>query len=227
MTILGTIDIRDWDLGCFLTLGAEVVYYVIDGDTRAQYVIDLSSIDTDIPRFGNKIPCFFDTPEDPYQDYILPSFVFKRNGYTPAFDRQSYVGVVARAPAKDASKIVLPDGRVGWSKYEIQRRGDPYNISYDLLILARRRHELGLMLGYVMERMRIPWFSFKVIDSLGDVRHYDAGDMGYSNSSELADIADRTQSEMMSFTVNAEIDTFNDIASPAMVDPRFTISSVG
>lgn len=227
MTILGTLDIRDWDLGCFFTLGAEVVYYSIDGGLRAQYVVDVDGVNTDIPRFENKIPCFFDTPEDPYQDYILPSFVFKRTSYNPAFDRQPYVGTVARAPAKDATKIVLPDGRVGWSKYETQRRGDPYDIPYDFAVLARRKQELNVMLGYVMRVMRIPWFEFKVVDSLGDVRHYDAGDMGYSNTSELADIADRTQSEMLSFTARAEVDTFDDIASPAMVDPRYTVQSVG
>lgn len=227
MTVIGTVDIRDWDLGCYLTIGAEIVTYSIDGGTRAQYVVDVPGLNTDIPRFQNKVPCFFDAPEDPYQDYILPSFVFKRNGYEPAFDRQPYAGTVARGPAKDAELITLPNGVTGWSKYETQVRGDPFNISYDFAILGRRSQEKNVMLQYVMKTMRIPWFSFKIVDSLGDVRYYDAGDMNYSNTSELADLADRTQSEMMSFTVRAEVDTFEERVSSAMIDPRYTIQSIG
>ena len=224
MTILGTLSIRDWDLGCFLTLGAELITYTIDGGVRGQYVVDIPTINTGMDRFQNKIPVFFDTPEDPYQDYILPSFIFKQNSLTPAFYRQPYAGTVARGPSHDAIPITLPTGETGWSKYETQRRGDPYDISYDLNIYARRGQVKNLMIGYVMRVMRIPWFEFKVIDSIGDVRYYDAGEISISNTSELADIADRTQSYTFSFTVRAEIDTFDDAVSTAMVDPRTTVS---
>lgn len=221
LTILGIVSLRDWDLGCFLTLGSELVYYNIDGDTRAQYVVNVVGVQNLTDRFDGKIPVFFDTPEDPYQDFILPSFVFRQGSLTPAFDRQAFAaGVVARAPAKDAVEITLPDGRVGYSKYDTQLRADPYDIQYDLTLFARRKQELNLMLAYVMKIMRPPWFEFKVIDSLGDVRHYDAGEMSFSNTSELADLADRTQSQTVSFVVRAEVDTFDDVSSPAMTDPR-------
>lgn len=223
MTILGTLSIRDWDIGCYITLGSEIVTYTIDGDTRGQYVVDITGIDSEITRFQNKVPVFFDAPEDPYQDFILPSFVFKRNSFRVAFDRQPYAGTVARGPSHDAIPVTLPTGETGWSKYEVQRRGDPYDISYDLNIYGRRRVEANLMLAHVMRVMRAPWFEFKVVDSLGDVRYYDAGEMDISNTSELADIADRIQSETFSFMVHAEIDTFEDVVSPAMVDPRVTM----
>ena len=221
MTILGTVGIREFDTGCFLTLGAEVVNYQVDNDIRAQYVVGITGLFNLVERFDYKVPVFFDTPEDPYQDFILPSFVFRQSSMTPAFDRQPFsAGVVARAPAKDAEKIVLPDGRVGYSKYETQLRGDPFDIQYDLTVYGRLRQEMVLMLAHVMKVMRAPWFEFKVIDSLGDVRHYDAGEMSFSNTSELADIADRTQSETVSFLVHAEIDTFDEKVSPAMIYPR-------
>jgi hypothetical protein len=223
MTILGTLSIRDWDIGCYLTLGSEIVTYTIDGDTRAQYVVDIAGIDSEVTRFQNKVPVFFDAPEDPYQDFILPSFVFKRNSFRVAFDRQPYACAVARGPSHDAIPVTLPTGETGWSKYEVQRRGDPYDISYDLNIYGRRRVEANLMLAHVMRVMRAPWFDFKVVDSLGDVRYYDAGEMDISNTSELADIADRIQSETFSFMVHAEIDTFEDVVSPAMTDPRVTM----
>lgn len=221
MTILGRVDIRDWDIGCYLSLGAELITYQIDGDSRAQYVVDIPNILNDIERFQGKIPVFFDTPEDPYQNYILPSFVFKQNDYTPAFDRQPLAGVVARVPSPDADPVHGKDGKIlGYTKYVSQLRADPYDITYDLQVLARRKDELMWMVQHVMKRMRPPWFSFKIIDSLGDVRNYDAGDMTFSNTSELADIADRTASWAISFTVRGEIDTFDDVGSVAMIDPR-------
>jgi hypothetical protein len=221
MTILGEVGIMDFDFGCFLTLGAEEVRYAIDGDVRAQYVTEVPGVLSGVDRFQDKVPLFFDNPEDPYQDFILPSFVFSNTSMTPAFDRQAFAaGVVARAPAKDAQEIVLPDGRVGYTKYETQLRADPYDIQYDLNIYGRLRQEMVLMLNHVMRKMRPPWFEFKVIDSLGDVRHYDAGEMSFSSTSELADIADRTQSMTVSFLVRAEIDTFEETVSPAMLYPR-------
>jgi hypothetical protein len=218
MTIIGTLDIRDFDIGCMLTIGAEVIYYSIDGSQRAQYVVDIPAINSDIARFQNKIPVFFDSPEDPFQDYILPSFVFETSSMNDAFDRQPYAGTVARAPAKDAVPIYTEYG-IGYSKYEDQIRPDPYDISFDLKIYAERKQEVKIMVGYVMKRMRAPWFNFKVVDSLGEVREYDAGELSYSNSSELADIADRTANWTMSFVVRAEIDTFDGVCSPAMIDP--------
>lgn len=225
MTILGTVDIRDFDLGCFLSLGAELSQFVIDGESRNQYVVEVPGVDTDLERFQGKIPVFFDAPEDPYQDFILPSFVFRKNDYTPAYERQPLTGTVARAPAPGAEKIVLANGMVGWSAYVEQLRGDPYDITYDLTIHGRRAMELNRMLKFVMVKMRPPWFCFKVIDSLGDVRYYDAGEMSFSNTSELADIADRTQSSTVSFTVRAEIDTWEDVPYSSMYDPRLRVQS--
>jgi hypothetical protein len=79
------------------------------------------------------------------------------------------------------------------------------------------------MVSHVMKKMRPPYFNFKVVDSLGDVREYDAGDMSYSNASELADIADRTAAWTLSFTVRGEIDTFDGICSPSMTDPYYSV----
>lgn len=224
MTVIGTLDVRDFDLGCMLTIGAEIVYYSIDGDFRAQYVVDVDGVNTDIDRFQNKVPAFFDSPEDAYQDYILPCFVFKSNSMNDAFNRQPYAGTVGRAPSKDAIPIYGDNGIIiGYNKYEEQIRPDPYDIGFDLMIYARRKQELNRMVSHVMKKMRPPYFNFKVVDSLGDVREYDAGDMSYSSASELADIADRTAAWTLSFTVRGEIDTFDGICSPSMTDPYYSV----
>ena len=227
MTVIGTVDIRDIDLGCFLTIDAEVVYYSVDGSNRAQYVIGVDGVDTDISRFQNKVPVFFDTPEDEYQDFILPSYVFKQNSFVNAPYRQPYAGTVGRAPAKDAVPFYGEGGVIiGYSKYEEQVRPDPYDVSYDLLIYSSRKQDLNCMSRYAIRKMKPPWFNFKIIDSIGDVREYDAGEVSISNASELTDIADRTASWIMSFQVRTEVDTFDDICSPSMTDPRPSVQKM-
>lgn len=220
MTILGTVDIRDFDLGCFVTLGSRLVTYLIDGEYRGQYVVDVAGINTQLSNFQNSVPVYFEEGEDTHVDYILPSFVFKKTSFVPAFERHPVAGTLARAPAKDAEPVIV-DGRIiGYTRYDEQVRADPYDMSYDLTINARRMQENVMMVKHVMEKMRPPWFNLKVIDSLGDVREYDAGEVSYSNSSELADIADRVAAWTFSFTVRADIDTYDDICSPSMTDPR-------
>ncbi len=66
-----------------------------------------------------------------------------------------------------------------------------------------------------MEDFIPPWFVFKVVDSLGDVRHYDARDVSISNVSELVDIADRMVGYTISFTARAEIDIYDERIYPA------------
>jgi len=220
VTVIGTMSLRDWDLGCFLTIGAYTTTYEIDGSLRAAYICDVPRVNSGLERFDNKVPVFFDAPEDPYQDFILPSLVFKQNDLSPAFDRQPYAHMVARGPAKDAEVITLEDGTVGYSRYETQVRGDPYDITYDLNIWAKEKSVANWIMAYVMKKLRPPWFNFKVVDSLGDVRYYDAGELTFSNTAELADIAERYASYTLSYTVRSEIDTFDEIVSPAMVDPR-------
>lgn len=222
MSILGTVNLRDWDEGCFKTLDAEIAHYQVDGDTRAIYACDVPYLESGFTDIDNKVPCQFQDPEDVYQLFRLPCFQFRQNDLTPAFDRRSWYGWVARAPARDATKIVLADGRVGYDKYDNQWRATQFDITYDCMVLARRRQEALLMLNYVLRRFIPPWFIFKVVDSKGDVRQYDAGEVTISNTSELADIAERTVSYTISFTVRAEVDLHDDRTLPSMIDSHVT-----
>ena len=72
------------------------------------------------------------------------------------------------------------------------------------------------MLHYALRHFLPPSFIFKVIDSLGDVREYDALEVGISETSELADIADRTVGWTISFTVRAEIDLHDPVILPGV-----------
>lgn len=220
MTIFGTLSIRDWDRGCYLTLETEVVMYTVDGAQRGQHVIDVPGLDSGLTQFDGKVPVFFDSPEDVYQNFVLPCVVFKQNDMTPAFDRQPWYTWLGRAPAKGATEITLPDGTKGYDRYENQWRATPFDISYDCTLMTRRKQEANLVLMYALRRFIPPWFIFKVIDNLGDVREYDAGDMSISNVSELVDIAERMAGWTISFTVRGEIDIHDDHEEPAMIDPQ-------
>ena len=222
MTILGTLNFRDWDAGAMKTIGAEIEHYNVDGETRAIYACEVPYLESGFADIDNKVPCQFQDPEDVYQPYHLPCFQFRQNDMSPAFDRQPWYTWVARAPSKDATKITLADGTVGYSKYDRQWRGTPFDITYECLVLARRRQEALLMLQYALRHFIPPWFIFKVVDSMGDVREYDAGEVSISNTSELADIAERTVSYSISFTVRAEVDLHDDRSSPAMTAANVT-----
>lgn len=224
MTVIGKLDFRSWDDGCYQTFGGRLVEYPVDGSVRTNYVADIVGINSQLDRFENAIPMFFDSPEDPFQDFILPSIVFKQNDESTAFERQPWYSVAARGPAKDAEEIKDDNGEViGHTKYDTQLRGEPLDFTYDVTIYARRKQELNIMRLWAAKIMKRPWFVFKVIDSLGDVREYDAGEVSASNTSELADIAERTASVTKSFTVRGEVDIYDDIEAVAMTDPRSSV----
>lgn len=224
MSILGTVNIRDWDKGCYLTLGCEVVTYVEDGKTRGQYVVSVPGVNSGIEKYENKIPVFMSAPEDSYQNYVLPCITIKQNDLSPAFDRQPWYTWVARAPAPGATRIVLKDGRVGYDRYVNQWRATPYDITYEVTIMARRRQVANMILLYVQRKTIPPSFVFKLIDSIGDVREYDAVDISISNTAELMDIAERVAGWTVSFTVRGEIDLHDDREYAAVTDIRTDVS---
>lgn len=225
MTINGKLEIRDWDRGCFLTFGTEVVMYSVDGAQRGQHVITVPGFDSGLEHLQNKVPVFFDSPEDPYQNFVLPCVVFKQNDLSPAFDRKPWYSWEGREGAPGQSLITLPDGQQGYARYEKQWRDTPFNISYDCTMMARRKQETNYMLQYALRKFIPPWFVFKVIDSIGDLREYDAGDMSISNVSELTDIAERLSGWTISFTVWGEISIHDDIEEPAMISPIISIKT--
>lgn len=206
MTILGTVDLRAFDAGVVATLAPDLVTFTLDGVARQAYAVPVTGLDSGLTQYGGRVPVAFANPEDVFQPALLPCFRVVRNDLTPAFDRQPWFQLVARGPAAGAQPVILPDGTRGYTHYQDQWRATPFDISYDVHVLGRRREDAALMLMWAMRRMKAPWWAVPVVDSLGDTRHYDAGDLGISEASELADIADRVVGHTMSFTVRAEID---------------------
>lgn len=205
-SLIGTLSFRDWDRGVFKTLGAEVAKITVDGRLRNVYALSVPGIDSGLSEIDGKVPMRFAYPEDAFGPYLLPCVLVRRNDMQPAFERKPWFGISARAPAPGAKQITLPDGRVGYDRYREQWRPVPFNINYDVVCMGRLQNEADLLLTYALRHIRPPGFVFKVIDSKGDVREYDAQEVSVSGASELADIADRTIAWSIAFTALAEVD---------------------
>lgn len=193
----------------------ELVTYTQDGASRACYAVRVAGLDTELPHLGGRVPVEFGYPEDPLQWSLLPKFRVVRNDMTPAFERSPYFLYVGRAPAASARAVTLPTGESGYTRYETQWRATPFDIMYDLTVMGRRQEDAQKMLLHVLRNFKAPWFSVSVVDSLGDVREYDAGEISVGSVSDLADIADRTIGWTISFTVRAELDLDDTFEEPA------------
>jgi len=205
-SLIGTLSFRAWDRGVFKRLGAEVVVVTIDGKPRKVYAVPVPGVDSGLKELGGRVPARIANPEDGFGPYRLPLFLIRRNDMQPAFNRKPWYGISCRAPAPDAVEITLPNGQKGWSKYRQQFRATPFDISYDVVGMARTQDVADLMLMHALRGMKPPGFVFKVIDSKGDVREYDAQEVSVSGASELADIADRTIAWSIAFIALGEVD---------------------
>jgi len=222
MAEFGTIGLTDFDRGVVTSLGSELVNVTVDGDTRQHYAIDCPGLaeypDDDnmpqelraIPHFPDEhVPVFFMFPSDVFQPYILPCITVRRGDLTPAFDRAPYWGH-QRKVASDANPVRIKVGHdkflEGYDKYVEKWNPIPWDIAYEVQVLARLQLDAVPLLNCILQRVRPPWFSVAVLDDQNCKRLYDAGDISISDVSELADIADRTIGWNISFTVRAELD---------------------
>jgi hypothetical protein len=233
MADLGTVWVDDFDRGVVVSLGGGIETYAIGGDTRQAYAVTVPGLTTDYADIGNKVPIMFTTPEAEYQPFTIPCFVVKRNDLSPAFDRQAWYGIVQKEPAADAvlttiTKYIengIPVTQSGYSEYVSRWRAMPFDIGYDVEVMGRGHIDGLKMLNHAMKMFAPPWFNISVVDSAGDTRLYDAGEVSVSNSSELADIADRTIGWTISFTLRAELDLNVDFSTRAVTSlPDMTYS---
>lgn len=225
MTVIGTVGLRAFDLGVLNLLGPELIAVTVDGRTRQEYAVAVTGVDSGLAAYGGRVPVQWSNPEDVYQPRIVPCYRVTRNDMIPAFERQPWYEVVGRKPADDAQRVVLPDGTVGYTRYETQWRATPFDLNYEVTVIGRRREDAGKMLLWALRRMKPPWWPVAVVDSLGDTRQYDAGDLGVSDVSEIADIADRVIGNVLAFTVRAEVDlddtsTSNAFLGASALDPH-------
>lgn len=214
--LLVSIDVGNFDAGD------------VSEGTRQHYVATVQGVVEAPPKFSGgdptapNVPIFFSFPEDSFQPFMLPCFVVKRGDLTPNFSRMPVLGQY-RFPTCSATDVYAPlaNGEIahGYSEYTTRPFELPYDISYEISIKARIMADGLAMLQYALKRMRPPWFSVVVVDSIGDERYYDAGDINIADNSDIADIADRTIAWTMSFTVRADLDLLDDITDAVGSDP--------
>jgi hypothetical protein len=215
MTIIGTVQLRDFDRGVVRLLGPDEVTYSVDGAARKAFAVAVPGVDTEIAIYGGRVPVQFVNPEDVYQPAIVPCYRVARTSVSPAFNRQPWYTQAAIAAAPGAREVILPSGDRGYSGYEEQWRATPFDVQYDLTVLGRRQEDALRMLLHALRCCKPPSWPVAVVDSIGDTRQYDAVDLGVDDVSAVADVADRVVGWTMSFTVWAEFDLDDTVTGTA------------
>ena len=232
-TLYGTLWVDDFDRGVVTTLGGEIVSYSRDGEVRKAYAIDIDDYVSDFSELEGRVPVSFVNPTEVYRPHVLPCIVIRRSSMNPAFERKAWYGILGRKPAVGAvQKTVKNENNEdvqGYDKYTYQWRATPFDIQYDVQAMCQAKYgamNVGLvMLKHVLKRFEPPWFRLTVVDSKGETRNYDAGDLTVENTSELADIANRLISHTISFTVRAELDLWKDFDGYSFSeDPVWTLT---
>lgn len=218
MTVIGKVTKREFDRGVVLSLGAQSFSYVVDGVSRSSYVLNVPGMRPNLPNFGNLIPVTIVFPDEVYQPKLIPCVIVRpSDDFELAFGRVPWFGWVGRKPAVTSSMKTLADGRVGYTAYENQWRALPLDFPYDVQYYARDREDSTLLMMHLLGKFRPPLWGIKVVDSLTNVREYDAVELRMSGASELADIDDRKISMNFSFTVRGELDVEDAVEMPAFI----------
>lgn len=208
MSTFGSVSLRDFDKGVIDTFGSELIPFNVDGGTRQVYSKAVNGLTTNVPQYQGRVPVFFAYPEDVFQNYRIPCIVVRRTSLSPAFDRAPWYGY-QRAPSVNASPVELNLGNQtinGYDSYTTKWNPTPFNIGYDIQISAPSQNDGLLMLRDLLAYMRPPFFTTNVIDSVGDVRGYDSGEVSISEASEINDVASRMIGWTISFEVRGELD---------------------
>jgi len=204
----GEVTLRDFDQGVVETLGAEIIP---DSNGAAKYW--LTKIPGCAPPPGSPgIPVVFANPEDVYQAYKLPVLLVRREDISAAMERWNPGTGTYRVPADGAEAITVPSpggNLLGHTLYEEQQQAVPFDLTYTLQVEARYHAHLlnqaNSLLKYIL-RVYTPYCRVLVLDSLKDVRSYDAFMEGVSNLDEALDVSERKFGFAVTLRVKAELD---------------------
>ena len=75
---LGTVSLKDYDLGLIKTLGASLIDVQIDGVSKKAYAKKINGVSPNVEGYGDSIPVFFQMSEDVFNPYRIPSISIKR-----------------------------------------------------------------------------------------------------------------------------------------------------
>jgi hypothetical protein len=213
----GTVGIRNFDEGVVVSLGA---YIADDAQGMPKYWLKTDSGafgDTTCPPPGDPgVPVVFGNPEDVLQNVQYPMVLVQRLDASPAMERwQSEGAQQYRAPSRGAVPFIanLSNGTSvnGFDRMEVLAQAWPYDIMYQISVRARyrgapgQRNQVNALFGHIMRKFP-PYGKINVVDSVGDLRGYEAFNESVSNIDVVADVQDRTMGMQITIRVEGELD---------------------
>lgn len=229
----GTVGIRNFDEGMVLTLGA----FVEDNEQGVpKYWVKVNSGEGgDVvcgPPGSPGVPVVFAIPEDTTQDFKYPFILVQRSDITAAMERWQPAATQYRAPAKGAlpASVTTPFGTVsGFSKMEQLAQAIPFDITYTVQVRGRyrgstgQRNQVNGLFAHVL-RIFPPYGKVNVIDSIGDLRGYEAFNEGIANLDQAGEVGDRELGYALTIRVEAELDLKDPVTIQTVKRP-LTIST--
>lgn len=211
----GTVGIRNFDEGVVTTLGG---FIANDSQGLPKYWLKIDSgPGGDVacgPPGAPGIPIVFAVPEDVLQDYKEPLILVRRDDIAAAMDRWQPAGVQYRAPGYGAIPFIAstPYGPItGFDRMEMVAQATPFDITYTVQVRARyrgatgQRNQANAMFAHVL-RIYPPYGKVNVVDSIGDLRGYEAFNEGISNIDTVGEVTERELGFSITLRVEAELD---------------------
>lgn len=208
----GTVGIRDFDLGVVTTLGG-VEYDDPTAGATGVFIPNLPGVCAPDGKPG--VPIVFAFPEDVVTDTKLPMILVRREDISPAMERWQPAGTQYRTAGLGAVPFIANlSGQLqvpGFDRAEQLAQAIPFDIMYTVQIKARfrgakgNRNAVNALLAYVL-RILPPYGKINVIDSIGDLRGYEAFNEGISNMDSVGDVQERELGFAITLRVEAELD---------------------
>ncbi len=198
----GIVWIRSFDEGVIKSLGGVVR---TSGDGKNNFYVPITPGSCMTPGTSLDLPVIFGNPDPLFEKKTYPAFVVTRGSVTPALERWHSQGAMQEFYGVLGTEVVV-DGKTRYNQVEQSPQAWPYDITYTIAVYSKYEYEAQTLLRHMMMKFP-PRCHVSIVDSLGDVRTYDAFvDSDISDLSEIVDISDRVKSYSLSLKVEAEID---------------------
>lgn len=215
----GTVQLRAFDEGLVLTLGAKKFFSQTSTDSTTPcppegregtlypgYFVQIPEVAP--PEGYPGVPILWSNPEDVFSKYVIPGFVITRSQILPAMNRWHPGSTQFRSPSPAAQPVTVR-GVVGFDSFVERQQAVPFDIYYTLAIECRERESArsvtNAMLLYALQKYP-PYSYLALFDSLGDVRTYDVFMEGVSPLDENQDVTRRRLGFSLSLRIAAELD---------------------
>lgn len=235
----GQVFIRNYDQGVIETLGGFIDLYtngsfggssdvpasnpaLKSGGCKKMYFINVPGV---TPQ---NVPVVFNKPFQALNAYMLPMFLITRLDGTPALERWHSVGqnqYRIGVPGTEETVILANGDTVsGYGEYEELVQAFPFDLPYQINVLARYEHQAIPMLKRVLSVYK-PYSKLLIKDSLCSTRSYTVfNENGFSDISEIIDINDRMKAYSIEIRIEGELDLSDPEINPSALEIIATTS---